>query len=285
MLHLILELAVLAYIGLGCMPVDKVFDMLSDAAVLPNIVCAEKVCPVFGYTTKKYSFMDKIVNVIDKTEKIFPNDSITKNLYSCNFYMEVFEIDEAMTNKRHNYLAYKDIGNNATRSLKLTDDGSYYIEVNMSSPDIYGTFKFEYDSLHFVCDQYYAGFFKKLNDFLFCRHRDRVIYQLALSYEGDFDDYDQYTADELDDMLDEPYDYGDWRFLIIDGRVKSALYFDGYYKYDFMSQRQINYYEFYKQLPYPKSRYSTPMQWDERLKSSLKSGGNMNTYLNFRALK
>ncbi len=74
MLHLILELAVFAYVGLDCMPVDKVFDMLSDAAVLPNIVCAEKVCPVFGYTTEKYSFMDKIVNVIDKTEKIFPND-------------------------------------------------------------------------------------------------------------------------------------------------------------------------------------------------------------------
>lgn len=281
---MILELAVLSFVCFGHISVDKILEILPNTDGPSKIFCAEKFGPICEYTTETYPYMDKIINVIGKTKDLFPNDLITKHLYNGNFYIEVFEIDKSITDKRYNHIAYKDVCDNMIKALKLTDDGSYYIEINMSSPDIYGVFKFEYGKLHFVCDQYYNNFFKKLKDISFCNHEDRVIYQLALYYEEDFADYDQYSDEELDDMLDEPDNFGDWRFLIIDGCVKSALYFDGYHQYDFISQKQIDDYNFFKQLPYQKSKYSTPTQWEKRLKSFLETDVNNNTYLNFKEL-
>lgn len=281
----LIELAVFSVVCLANMPADKVFEIISEQNVWVGTPTVEKSRAELDFSTEHYRYMDDITDIIEKTVPKLPYDTLAKYIYDGNLFMEVFAIEKSTASDSCSFISYDDKRNYKLDPIKLTDGGSYYITVNMSLPDVYGSFKFKYGGFNFVCDHYIDGFFRKLNGISFLTPRYRALYQLELYYDEDFADYDKYSDEELDDMIDDPGYFGDWRFVVIDGELKNAIYYGCSCEYDFISDTDINCYKFFRQTPYPKSRYSTADQWQSRLIPYSKDGHCIDSYVNFKELK
>lgn len=188
-----------------------------------------RIQPFIKFSTDTLSFMDEVSSYIDLTDTEYLKEYITDNHH---YYFEAYELIE-----NTNY--FNDIS--LSKVIRFSNDGRYYIIVNLYDHNISDLFGFQYKEHFYVTNQILVGLF---NDIEY-NSLNMMFFKMA-------------EENEIDEDIDDTGEFTDWRFVVEKGKIKTAVCLNHYRWYDLHLNREISEDEFFINLPLPLKAISNP---------------------------